>query len=149
MATKLTLEQIPPSYSRCFQQDCPQAESCLHFQAGKCLKRGIYEGIAIFPNARTANGCKCFHPIRSIMAAWGFQTLFTDVKAKDETPLRNLIKSYLGQHAAYYRYHQGKRKLNPEQQAWIINLFRKWGYTDPLAFDHYEETYDFNPPKAD
>ena len=149
MTTKLTLEQIPLSYSRCFQNDCPQAEACLHFQAGKCLNPNAYEGIAIFPNARTTNGCKCFHPIRPIKVAWGFTTLFADVKAKDEKHLRNLIKAYLGNHTAYYRYHQGQRKLTIVQQNWILDLFRKWGYNEPLAFDHYEESFDFTQPTAD
>ena len=83
------------------------------------------------------------------MVAWGFTTLFADVKAKDEKHLRNLIKAYLDNHTAYYRYHQGQRKLTIVQQNWILDLFRKWGYNEPLAFDHYEESFDFTQPTAD
>ena len=144
MPAKLTIEQIPPTYSRCFQADCPQAESCLHYQAGLCLCQGVYEGVSVFPNARTEQGCRSFRPVRLIRAAWGFKTLFTDVKEKDGTNLRNQIKRYLGEHSAYYRYHHGTRRLTPEQQEWIINLFREYGYEGPLEFDHYTETYDFS-----
>ncbi|WP_311776577.1 DUF6078 family protein [Parabacteroides merdae] len=30
----------------------------------------------------------------------------------------------------YYRFHHGERLLTPEQQKWIINLFRRYGYTE-------------------
>lgn len=144
MLPKLTLEQIPPTYSRCFLADCPLAETCLRHQAGLCLNADISQGFSVFPNARTETGCKHFQPIRLIRAAWGFDAIFAEVKSKDETILRNQIKDYLGDHSAYYRYHNGKRKLTPQQQEWIINLFRKYGYQDPLEFDHYTEIYDFS-----
>ena len=31
----------------------------------------------------------------------------------------------------------------PEQQQWILDLFRELGYTDDLAFDGYKDIYDF------
>ena len=59
----LTPDQIPPSYVRCFQGDCPLADTCARFLAG--------------------------------------------------------------------------------QQEWILNLFRRNGYTEDLCFDGYREIYDF------
>ena len=54
-----------------------------------------------------------------------------------------LYTSYLGGNTTYYRYHNGERLLTPEQQEWIINLFRRHGYTDELRFDEYRDLYDF------
>ena len=47
--------------------------------------------------------CPCYKAIRVIHAAYGFNTLFKDIKLKDDTPLRNRIKAHVGERAAYYR----------------------------------------------
>ena len=77
-------------------------------------------------------------------AAWGFDTLFVDVKQRDASPLRSAIKDYLGGNGTYYRYHNGERLLTPEQQDHILGLFRQRGYTDNLRFDGYRDVYDFS-----
>ena len=71
------------------------------------------------------------------------KALFAEAKQKDSTPLRNRVKEYLGGHGTYYRYLHGERPLMPEQQEWILNLFRRNGYTEDLCFDGYREIYDF------
>ena len=75
--------------------------------------------------------------------AYGFKLLFKEVKQKDYTRLREQMKAYLGSHGAYYRYNRGEKLLNPEQQQWIVNLFRTYGYTENLTFEQYREVYDF------
>jgi hypothetical protein len=50
---------------------------------------------------------------------------------------------YLGGNGTYYRYDHGERLLTPEQQDWIINLFKQYGYTDNLEFDGDKEVYDW------
>ncbi len=51
----LTPEQIPPSYCRCFQSDCPKSDSCARFLAGKHLPEGWVTGPAVYPTARQAD----------------------------------------------------------------------------------------------
>lgn len=75
--------------------------------------------------------------------AYGFKALFAEIKKKDEKPIRDRIKKYLGGNTAYYRYHHGKRLLSPDQQEWILALFRQHGYTEELHFDGYRDIYDF------
>ena len=76
--------------------------------------------------------------------AWGFNKLFAEVKSKDEASLRLEMKTYLGGNGTYSRYKLGRRLLTPQQQEYIINLFRARGYSDGLEFDHYVDTYDFD-----
>ena len=141
----LTPDVIPPSFARCFQSDCPMADTCMRFLAGKHIQEGQVRGEAVFPTARQEGGCKMYRPTRVIRAAYGFKALFAEVKKKDDTPLRGLIKAYLGGNTMYYRYHNGERLLTPEQQEWIVSLFRRHGYTEGLCFDAYRDVYDFSP----
>lgn len=139
----LTLEQIPYTFSRCFQSDCPQADTCAHFLASKFIIKGQVSGPAIYPTSRLNGSCVCYKQTGIIHAAYGFKALFAEIKKKDEKPIRGCIKKYLGGNTAYYRYHHGKRLLSPDQQEWILALFRQHGYTEELHFDEYRDIYDF------
>ncbi len=139
----LTLEQIQYTFSRCFQSDCPQADTCAHFLASKFIIKGQVSGPAIYPTSRLNGTCVCYKQTGIIHAAYGFKALFAEIKKKDEKPIRDRIKKYLGGNTAYYRYHHGKRLLSPDQQEWILALFRQQGYTEELHFDGYRDIYDF------
>ena len=139
----LTLEQIPYTFSRCFQSDCPQADTCAHFLASKFIIKGQVSGPAIYPTSRLNGTCVCYKQTGIIHAAYVFKALFAEIKKKDEKPIRDRIKKYLGGNTAYYRYHHGKRLLSPDQQEWILALFRQQGYTEELHFDGYRDIYDF------
>lgn len=139
----LTLEQIPYTFSRCFQSDCPQADTCAHFLASKFIIKGQVSGPAIYPTSRLNGTCVCYKQTGIIHAAYGFKALFAEIKKKNEKPIRDRIKKYLGGNTAYYRYHHGKRLLSPDQQEWILALFRQQGYTEELHFDGYRDIYDF------
>ena len=145
METDLTLTagQIPPSFSPCFLNECPKTDTCLRFLAGKHIPDDKLGGLAIYPTILKKDTCPCYKAIRVIHAAYGFNTLFKDIKLKDDPPLRNRIKAHVGGRSAYDRYHRGELLLTPEQQTWIIDLFRHYGYTENLHFDGYRDVYDF------
>lgn len=136
-------EQIPPSFHVCFLADCPRADDCIRHLAGLHTAEGVTLGPAVYPSALTADGCHHFKQTRIMHGAWGFNALFADIKQKHSSLLRRQIETYLGGHGTYYRYHNGERLLTPEQQEWIISLFREYGYDEDLHFDGYRDAYDF------
>lgn len=133
---------VPNSYIFCFQGQCPKVENCIHYFAGLHIDN-LKIGTAVFPAAVEGNGCKWYKKLRKVKMAWGFNNLFENVKAKDAPNLRAQIKGYLGGNGTYYQYHHGVRQLIPEQQTWILRLFKRYGYTDNLQFDGYSEEYDW------
>lgn len=134
---------VPPVWQLCFCEGCPRHGECLRFLAGQYAPENLTWGPAIYPAAYKNGTCSHFKAVRFIKAAYGFKSLFREVKQKDYTPLRDRIKDYLGGHGTYYRYNRGERLLTPEQQQWILDLFNKYGYTENLAFEHYREVIDF------
>lgn len=141
---KINYDDVPLSWKHCFYEACPMKAECLHYQTGKVLPDYKNFGMAIYPNALKDGKCRFFKEIRIINAAWGFNTIFQEVKSKDDTPLRREIKEYLGSNGTYYKYHNGDLLLTPEQQAWIIALFKQYGYSEGLTFDHYVAILDYN-----
>jgi hypothetical protein len=47
--------------------------------------------------------------------------------------MRAKIAEYLGGGGRYYRYRNGTKLLMPEQQQWIRNLFKRYGYLQVIA----------------
>lgn len=140
----LSYEMLPPTWTFCFLDGCPKADECMRHLSGKYVPKTVTSGLSVFPTAMTNDGCGHFKQIRTMHVAYGFATIFDEVKSKDEKSIRDSIKSYLGSQKTYYRYHNGEKLLTPEQQRWIVNLFRQYGYTDNLKFDHYRDVYDFS-----
>ena len=134
---------VPAGWQLCFCEDCPRHGECLRYRAGQYVPAKLHWGPAVYPTAWKSGECEFFREARIVTLAWGFKPLFRDVKQKDYTPLRDKIKGYLGGHGTYYRYNRGERLLNPEQQEWVLNLFRRYGYTEDLAFAQYKDAYDF------
>lgn len=138
------IDQLPPSWRFCFCDGCPKHNDCLRFQTGLLVPADRTCGDAVFPTAYKDGDCKHFKQIRTIHAAYGFGPLFREVKQKDYTPLRDMMKAYLGGHGTYYRYNRGERLLTPEQQEWIIGLFARHGYTENINFEHYRDVIDLS-----
>ena len=138
-------EQVPQQYNRCFQTDCPQHDACARYLAGTLVREDQLHGPAVYPTARQGDTCAMYRPVRVIRVAYGFSTLFRNVRRRDDVPLRRRIMGYLGSSSTYYRYHSGEKWLTPEQQEWVLAQFRRFGYEgDDLRFDHYREVYDFS-----
>jgi hypothetical protein len=141
----LDFKKVPKGYQLCFNHECPKKDDCLRFMAGEDLPDNRDWGPAIYPNIKMdSEGCRLFDKGKPQMMAWGFNTLFSEVKHRHVNTLRTTLKQYLGGHSNYYRYHNGERLLNDKQQEWIINLFRRMGYTDNLQFDHQVTTFVFD-----
>ena len=142
---KFDFKKVPLSWQLCFLDDCPKKDECLRQLAVRHLTGSREFGPAVYPTMKRGdNGCRLFTAGEPKRMAYGFTTLFAEVKAKHEQGLRLAMKQYLGGHSHYYRYHHGERLLSPEQQEWIVNLFRRYGYTEGLAFDAYVSVYDFD-----
>ena len=135
--------QVPKNYLVCFLSDCPMAKECIRHFASLYTDPNTHFGFAIYPSALKDGKCKYFRKNQIIQGRWGFQTLFMNVRQSDYAGLHYVIKEYLGGNGTYYKYHHGKRLLTPEQQDWIINLFKQYGYTDNLEFDGTKEIYDW------
>ena len=119
-------------------------ERCLRQLATAHIAEGRDFGPAVYPTMEIGpEGCRLFVEGEPMLMAWGFETLFSEVRLKDERSLRQSLKAYLGGHSTYYRYKKGQRMLSAEQQEWVLNLFKSYGYTTNLEFDHYVYTYKF------
>lgn len=140
---KLKYEDLPIDWQVCFLGQCRLKDSCLRYQGGLTLPDNIYSANAVTPNALAADPCPMFMKTDTVRAALGFSHIFDEVKARHAPVMRARLTEYLGGNGTYYRYMHGERPLMPEQQEWICQLFKNYGYTDAVVFDNYTEAFRF------
>ena len=140
---EISLRKQPRSWKHCFNETCKQKENCLRHLTGASLPADKLFGMAVYPTADKGGACPFFRETRTMNGAWGFANLFRNVKEKDHAELRRQMKEYLGSNGTYYKYEHGTLLLTPAHQAWILTLFRQFGYGEGLAFEHYETFTDF------
>lgn len=135
---------IPSYWPLCFLAQCSRRDACLHYQAGLVVPQNVDTCIAITPSVLHHSSCPKFTEIKTIRTAVGFRHIFSKVSQQHAPKMRSTLSAYLGGNGTYYRYLHGERALNPEQQQWIRNLFIRYGYTDEVVFDKYEERLCFD-----
>lgn len=144
METDFQFSDVPTGYQLCFNKECPHKETCLRWVAANKVPNTLKWGPAVYPTALEADGkCPYFHKATPKRMAWGFGNLFYDVLQRDAKGIRIGLQEYLGGRSNFYRYARGEKMLSPEQQEWILDYFRKRGYTKNLTFQNYYVTYDF------
>lgn len=136
---------IPYNMEYCFIDTCPKKDLCFRHIASKFKDKTKKSGMSIFPDALQEGKCNYFLKARIINAAWGFKGLYDQVKKQDILSLRMKAICLLGGRTSYYRYHRGEKKLTPEEQEAVKNLFERKGYPPP-HYDHQQEMVDFINP---
>lgn len=140
---KLTYQQIPYGWAFCFLNQCARKDECLRYRAGLTIPDDCDTANAVTPTVLKGGTCPLYRKMETIRVAVGFEHIFHDVKARHAPYLRSKITDYLGGNGTYYRYLHGERALTPEQQEWICDLFREYGYNENIVFDAYEERFRF------
>ena len=137
-------EQVPAGYLMCFNNGCERCGGCLRWLVGQQVDDSLRVATTVLPTVLKLSRCPYYRKAETQQMAWGFDSLFADVKRKDDKPLRDAVKEYLGGNGTYSRYKLGRRMLSPKQQSHILSLFRRKGYDEELRFDHYVTTYDLD-----
>ena len=140
----LKWKDVPEGWALCFTQDCPLREMCLRWQAAQLAPDGLTVTRCVTPRALTGDKCKHFATMEPVRYALGFSTVYDKVRKDDFTPMRKQMTNMLSGKRYYYEYKRGDRRLTPEQQRQIRQLFTAWGYADSVRFDNYEEALDFH-----
>ena len=136
---------IPFDYPRCFNQQCPMLERCLHYQAGTSVPADRLYGSAVYPHALHDGQCDLFRECQPVRTAWGFGQLYNYLPRHLRAAARSRVQAYFSQGAStYYRYHHGERKLTPRQQQDVLAIVMSYGSTQEPQFDHYEQSFDFS-----
>lgn len=135
---------VPQWYVLCTNNQCPMQTSCLRFMAAQNAPDNLELARCVMPKMLKGGKCRWYDKRSVVVWALGFSSLFDRVMKKDFTPMRKAITRYLHGVKFYYEYKRGDRPLSPEQQQWIRNFVKSYGYEWEVPFDSYYEDYAYH-----
>ena len=127
---------MPEHYLLCFNDDCALADECLHRLAARSRRQKDEVVTAVNPVRCSGRSCRYYKPNKVATMAYGMKDSFHKVKADDISSLRNTLINHFGR-GSYYLRRNGIRPITPEEQQYISNVFRQFGYE--VKFDRMEE----------
>lgn len=136
--------RVPSWYVLCTNNDCPLKDSCLRHLAGKNAPDNMEIATCIMPKTLKNGSCRWFDKITIEVWAAGFTHLYDKVMKTDYTTMRKTITKYLHGCRLYYASMRGDRALSPEDQQWIRDYVKSFGYDWEVEFDRYFEEYAYH-----
>ena len=140
----LDFSMVPYKWALCCLSECSLQEKCMRYQMCLLAPDDITTSFCVLPTVMKQEKCPYFHPIEIVHAAAGFRGIFSEVKERHHADMRAEMAEFLGGGGTFYRYRNGERLLMPEQQEWIKDMFRRYGYTEEIVFDEYKDVYRFD-----
>ena len=125
----------------CFNGNCPSHGECLRYMAGQQSPESLRYHLCIVPQAVQGNRCELFQPAEPVRVAYGFSHSYDDVLKQDFTPIRKELTAYLSNKRGYYKYLRGEWPLMPEQQQYVEEVFRRYGYEGKVVYDRTEYVF--------
>lgn len=131
-------------YMLCFNNQCNKREHCLRYNLTEVDTSDV-PCISIFNPVcypKKGEDCSFFRTNKKIRMAWGFKNLYDDMPARIAHAIHLSLESFFG-HTSYYRYHNQKLGLTPQQQERIRQICLRHGWKEEITFERYTEEYDW------
>ena len=142
MKEKFNDNDVPQNYAHCLNAQCSCAADCLRFQVGSYALNDVSHFTIVNPTYNAEKGCPFFQIKHTIRFASGITHLYDELTHEKYRKIKKSVYNYFG-HSQYYRIYNKKRLIEPDDQAFIRNLFAREGIANEPLFDEYIERYDF------
>lgn len=145
MKSEFEYQSLPASFAHCQNSQCLRADKCLRHQVMLRIPKERCFVTVVNPDHVSPDGgnCTSFIDELPLQYARGMTHLFDNVSLSDAKIINSQILAYLGRNK-YYRCKSKKRLINPKEQEYIREAFRKKGVTEPPVFDEYVDYYDLS-----
>ena len=141
---KLKAKDIPGGYALCFNSECDNKETCMHYQA-QLVAEERDKGSAVYPAAWKDGKCRCYSEKKLVKKAWGFSLLYRNLPTYLRAEARRSVSALFGSgNGQYYRAHNGEIMISPKRQKEIMEVLAKYGNTEGIKFDHYVTEWNFD-----
>ncbi|MBR6339815.1 MAG: hypothetical protein IKR63_06800 [Alloprevotella sp.] len=150
-AIALSWEHVPATFALCSSSSCPRADGCLHRAAALLLPAPpasppTIAGVNPYHVAMGEAGeaCPSYLPAAPVRMARGFRRVMDEGLtrrgyAEAMSRLRGLFSS-----GPLYERRNGVTLLTPAEQEAVAAILVDCGAQEPVAFDAYEEHFDFD-----
>lgn len=141
----IDIKEIPAWWAICQNRECKMAEECLRYHAYRSMPKEVDCWKCVLPRVDEGGACRQYRKAEKVMLARGFKKMYASITSRDARhDIRIALTNYFGSKGSYYRYRDGERVLDAEQQRWIKVLLSRYGMDTEGCFDEYLTGYDFS-----
>lgn len=135
---------MPRGYAVCWNRTCPMAAACLRQLAAEHLASNIrfVESVNLKATQAETGVCRELRPVQFVRHAYGLRHIYDQVPSAIKSRLYQDIVIQLG-NTMYYHYYNERKPITPREQDIIEAAFRKYGFTEPVAYRRYVEVPDW------
>lgn len=130
-------------YLVCYNDHCPLHQQCLRYDVGQYKPAKELSIRVVNPCYEHAGDGQCplYRPNEVQRMPVGMKKFFyLDMPVRIARRVRNRLIDH-NCRSTYYQYHNGKRPITPDLLAFIKQVCREEGWTQPLVFDGETEGY--------
>ena len=137
---------IPPQFSLCQNDSCPQAPQCLRHLAYQQRPTDKPFLSVVNPSCYPQRGAPCpaFRSNEPIQLAWGIEGMLDTLPHATAKQVKKQIIAALGK-SRYYRALRGEACLTPQHQQTIQHIFSSHGIDTPPAYHRITQDYKWFP----
>lgn len=144
MMAEIDFSQIPVWWPVCMNDGCPMAADCLRRKACREAPADVTRWAAVMPLALSDGQCRYYQKAEVVRMARGLNAIYINVRSREaQHKIRMILTGHFGSKGAYYRYKDGERWLNPDEQQFVVDTVRLYAGDVEVSFDQYKATYDF------
>lgn len=135
------VKKLGTNITMCFLEGCPRADKCIKHMVYDLLGDQKAYGSTVMPSSLKDGKCDQFVEAVVKRYAKGIKHMFDEVRMKHFGTLKIRVMGILGGRTSYYRCLRGEKLISVEQQKWIADLFKSYGYDASDIYDEYIYSY--------
>ena len=140
---KKTYTTLPENFSVCLHTDCLMADKCLRQVAYSQMTENKENLYMVNPRHCTKDEkCKFYRDATPMRYANGFTQFQKHLLPEQYQEFMSVLIKHFGRGGYFYR-RRGVIALSPSEQEMVLNALRSTGFNDDIAFDSYEELYNW------
>lgn len=145
MKEHLNSYDAPINFMLCANHTCNKQSNCLRYRVLQSGKQTVISVNILNPNMYVSKSkdCSYFKEAEMYSYALGITHLFDALPYAKAKELRARMINHFGK-SMFYRFLRKEKHINPEQQQWIKQLFKKHSIVDEMHYDEYKQQYNWD-----
>lgn len=144
LKTTKTSGEVPTDYTLCTLSDCPKSAICLRHAAVAMMPAEVitWRIVSLTHLAQAEGECIYYRSTEKVRYARGFVRMIRSLPVNVSEIVAKKLIARFGRNA-YYDMRKGKRAIAPNEQEVIRTVVAECGGPQEIAFDSYEEDYQW------
>lgn len=140
--TEFDYNSVPKTFAHCLNEQCPRSANCLRRMAALHVPATCKYIKIVNPSFSPAadEPCPYYKSGEPLRFACGIQHLYDNLPHHAAISIKDTLLGCFGR-SGYYRRYRKEILFSPQEQAYIRNVFRRYGVETEPVYDGFVNGY--------